>query len=554
MNEKTIIIYGVKENPKNEISLFLMDTLSHLGKLTVAHKEDSKITNFADFDLIVLWGDVSCLQFLPNNKKVVFVPFLDNKISVTKETCWRTYSNIKVLSFSSGLYEYFQSQNLDVIYLKYYPEPRRNIDNIDSQLVDFTYKPNTLNNDPNDQSHEQIFLSAMAEGKALVVPSNSIMEEYIIHRHNGFIEQIQYDFENSLCALLESVQQNIYKSTIKGRFYLEVLRPTLGKWLFSEKKLDIASLYKHHLPSHNLLLSSKGEKKLTKVTVATVVRNAPQALERTINNISSQSYGNMEFIVIDGSSTDNTIDVIRAHDDVIDSWLSQPDAGPYDAMNKAAQIATGEWIIFINAGDEFLHENALFELFDDAPDNADFIIAHHVYKTVDGIFQIHSVNSFDHTWAILQEGKLSDNWLRGIPCHQSTATRTSLLRENKYNLTYDISADHEFMFRMKSKNASFHLVDTLVSLYEGGGTSSTNPVRCLEQWLQIGLTYSASPKKVEHFYIPKLILENLKKEGLKGLKKAFLISMTRPFIFLSTVYFQLSPNKILKYLGKSDKR
>ncbi len=554
MSEKKIIIYGLKEDPKNEILLFLMDVLTHLGNVTAAEKRTIKTTDFSDSDLVVLWGDINYLKFLPNNKKVIFVPFLENRIFFTKETYWRTYSNIKVLSFSFELYEYFQSQNLDVMYLKYYPKPRRNIDDVERQLVDFTDKSNALNRDPNDQSLEQLFLSAMAEGKALVVPSNSIMEEYIIHRHNGFIDKIKCDYENLLCSLLKSVQENIYKSTLKGRFHLEALRPSLEKWLFLEKKIDIMSLYKYSLPIGSLPSFFQVEKKLKKVTVATVVKNSPQALKRTIKNIRSQSYGNIEFIVIDGASTDNTLDVILAHDDVIDNWLSQPDKGPYDAMNKAAQIATGEWIVFINAGDEFLHKNALFELFVDAPEDADFIIAHHVYKTVNGIFQIHSVNSFNHTWAILQEGEVSDNWLKGIPCHQSTATRTSLLRKNKYNLNYDISADHEFMFRMKSQNASFHLVDTLISLYEGGGISSTNPVRCLEQWLQIGLTYSAFPKKVECFYIPKLILENLKEEGIKGLKNVFLISLKNPFIFLSTIYFQLSPNKILKYLEKGDNR
>jgi glycosyltransferase involved in cell wall biosynthesis len=89
------------------------------------------------------------------------------------------------------------------------------------------------------------------------------------------------------------------------------------------------------------------------ITVITVVYNGDKHLEQTIQSVIHQTYNNLEYIVIDGSSTDKTLDIIRQYEGMIDYWLSEQDQGIADAMNKAIALATGEYLVFIHADDYF---------------------------------------------------------------------------------------------------------------------------------------------------------------------------------------------------------
>ena len=95
------------------------------------------------------------------------------------------------------------------------------------------------------------------------------------------------------------------------------------------------------------------------VTVITVVRNGEASLERTITSVLRQTYGNKEYLILDGASTDGTLSILRAYDQQLDYWTSKADKGVYDAMNRGIHLARGTWLIFINAGDEFFDEETL---------------------------------------------------------------------------------------------------------------------------------------------------------------------------------------------------
>ena len=98
-------------------------------------------------------------------------------------------------------------------------------------------------------------------------------------------------------------------------------------------------LFKSALPSKPL------------ITVITVVFNGEETLEETIASVINQSYDNVEYIIIDGESTDKTLDIIQKYDGVIDYWVSEKDKGIYDAMNKGLSLFLGDYVIHINAGD-----------------------------------------------------------------------------------------------------------------------------------------------------------------------------------------------------------
>lgn len=100
------------------------------------------------------------------------------------------------------------------------------------------------------------------------------------------------------------------------------------------------------------------------ITVITVVYNGEKYLEETILSVINQSYENIEYIIIDGGSTDGTLDIIKKYEDKIAYWVSEKDKGIYDAMNKGIKTATGEWLNFMNAGDHFYSRDILAKLFD----------------------------------------------------------------------------------------------------------------------------------------------------------------------------------------------
>lgn len=96
-----------------------------------------------------------------------------------------------------------------------------------------------------------------------------------------------------------------------------------------------------------------------KISIVTVCRNSASTIERTIRSVISQTYADKEYIVIDGNSNDGTVDVIKKYDRYITKWVSEPDGGIYDAMNKGIAMAAGEWIHILNADDRYAGDDAL---------------------------------------------------------------------------------------------------------------------------------------------------------------------------------------------------
>jgi glycosyltransferase involved in cell wall biosynthesis len=194
---------------------------------------------------------------------------------------------------------------------------------------------------------------------------------------------------------------------------------------------------------------TNGQAGLPLISVITVVYNARGTIERAIQSVITQAYDNVEFIVLDGGSTDGTLDIIRRYEHAIDYWASEPDAGIYDAMNKAAGIATGDWVYFLNSDD--LLVNCLDAL---APRLVD---SNTVYYGDVYMPQRHMLYGGRFTRYRLMFTNI---------CHQAVFYPRSVFARHRYDTKYNVLADHAFNIAVRGDLAfRFTYLPILVCLY-----------------------------------------------------------------------------------------
>jgi glycosyltransferase involved in cell wall biosynthesis len=202
------------------------------------------------------------------------------------------------------------------------------------------------------------------------------------------------------------------------------------------------------------------------VSIITVVFNGEKYIEETIKSVISQKYHRVEYIIIDGGSTDETVNIIKKYKDHVDYWVSESDLGIYDAMNKGVSIARGDWVNFMNAGDYFYDNTTLFSIFKNKMSDTDLI-----YGDVEILYSNFS--------RIQKAGDTRYLW-RGMQfSHQSMFVRTSLMRQYKFNIHNRIVADFEFVYHLYSKKCSFNYVPLIVSSVVAGGLSDSSRLEVL---------------------------------------------------------------------------
>jgi len=199
-----------------------------------------------------------------------------------------------------------------------------------------------------------------------------------------------------------------------------------------------------------------------KISVITVVYKDPDGLERTINSVQEQVYNNLEHIIIDGGSGQKTIDIIDKYKQKIDYWVSEPDSGIYDAMNKGIKVSTGKWLNFMNAGDIFYSDDAIEKVFAEEEFDAfsdKSLIYGYKYQDGKAVYPI----SID----FLNKGVI-------MACHQSMFFNFEYVKgELFYDTRYPIYADYELVNRLYMKFPdTFKEMNIPISIFEGGGISS----------------------------------------------------------------------------------
>lgn len=227
-------------------------------------------------------------------------------------------------------------------------------------------------------------------------------------------------------------------------------------------------------------------KKRQKISIITVCFNEPREnIALTFKNICSQTYDNTEWIVIDGHSRSDTIDAINQYSSKIDKFISEPDNGIYDAMNKGISCASGDFIVFMNVGDRFYNHRTIEHI-------ADFIQANPSGDCFYG--DVAMTDSDGNEWALPQIRKVSRNALRdSMVCHQAIFSRKSLYETvGKFDLRYRIIADKDWVLRTVNAGAKWLFTDMFVSYYQTGGISADVSKREGEMAHYIARNYSTS--------------------------------------------------------------
>lgn len=237
---------------------------------------------------------------------------------------------------------------------------------------------------------------------------------------------------------------------------------------------------------------SSSSEQLPLISLVTVVRNDATGLQKTIQSVHNQTYSNIEHIIIDGDSTDNTVEVIMDNQKSITRWISEPDSGLYDAMNKGIKTATGEWILFLNSGHSFYSNNTINDLFSSSKyDHYDVLYGDMVYETKFGNLAKYS-NNIDKIW-------------KGMSfSHQSTFFNTKALKSYRYNLDYRFASDFDMIYGIYDKGYAFHYIPNIISKRIIEGNTESNIVKSTIERYQIILKYRKDVK-IHIFYIGTII-------------------------------------------------
>jgi glycosyltransferase involved in cell wall biosynthesis len=218
-----------------------------------------------------------------------------------------------------------------------------------------------------------------------------------------------------------------------------------------------------------------------KFSFITVTFNAGKVLEDTIQSVVFQTYRNVEYIIVDGGSTDNTLEIAGKYHDRISKVISEPDKGLYDAMNKGIRLATGDYLCFLNAGDE-LHENETLQKMVHTlkgKELPDVIYGETAIVDEEGHFlHMRRLSTPERlNWKSFKQGMLV--------CHQAFFARRELATNEWYDLRYRFSADFDWCIRIMKKAKCLHNTRLTIIDYLNEGMTTRNHKASLKERFRI---------------------------------------------------------------------
>ncbi|MCP9610592.1 glycosyltransferase family 2 protein [Coprobacter tertius] len=216
-------------------------------------------------------------------------------------------------------------------------------------------------------------------------------------------------------------------------------------------------------------------------TIVTITYNAEKTVGITLESVGNQSYKNYEYIAIDGASKDRTTQILKSSP-YLTKYISEPDNGLYDAMNKGLKLATGEYIIFLNAGDALHSKDTLEKIVDSIGENRpDIIYGETALVDTDrnfiGMRRLHAPDKL--TWKSFRMGMLV--------CHQAFIVRRELAPE--YDTQYRFSADYDWCIRCMKKSSQIHNTHHTLIDYLNEGITTQNHKASLKERYDIMVRY-----------------------------------------------------------------
>ena len=221
-----------------------------------------------------------------------------------------------------------------------------------------------------------------------------------------------------------------------------------------------------------------------KVSIITVCFNAGKTIQETIESVLNQTYTDFEYIIQDGMSSDNTMEIVEKYAEkfcnvgIRYQYESELDTGIYNAMNKATSKASGEWCIYLNADDSFYSNRILQEVFEDSD-----------YEGYDDVFGAYCRHDEKNNYVFQSEA--IDILPRKMPfVHQTIFVRTNVFRNYGYDEQYRLCADYDAFFKMYADGRRFKQIANVVSNYSISGVSGESNITALEETIQIQKKHS----------------------------------------------------------------
>jgi len=210
------------------------------------------------------------------------------------------------------------------------------------------------------------------------------------------------------------------------------------------------------------------------LSIITVCRNAESTIEQTLRSVAGQKIPGVEYIVIDGASTDGTLAKVNLHPGLADRIVCEPDRGLYDAMNKGAALSNGRYVCYLNADDAYL------------PDAIESLLSHIAdWPDVD-LFYGDWVGVGPGNIAVVRKARLALGWRYRL-CHQAIAVRRDLLGTRPFDERYRICADLDAILRWINGGASTMYIPTPLVRFSEEGVSNTTVGRACRESLQVAM-------------------------------------------------------------------
>jgi len=198
---------------------------------------------------------------------------------------------------------------------------------------------------------------------------------------------------------------------------------------------------------------------MDKVSIITVVYNDVKNIERTILSVVNQTYKNIEYIVIDGVSTDGTIDICNKYMNNISIFSSEKDTGIYNAMNKGIKKASGDWVFFLNSGDLFYDESVIESFMNIDNKGVDIFYGMNCTKDLKKLYHPKKITKLMFA-------------LERMICHQGIFARREVFENNYFDESYRLIADRKWLYKCYQSKYIIKPMNILVCIYDTNGVSS----------------------------------------------------------------------------------